>query len=131
MDRLRVARCDRRHVDDQVANGCAIEQAVLTKNNRLGVGSVRNHDDRDVAFLSDIGGGGACRRAVGHQLVHCSRGKSVEHRYRVARLDQVLRHGLTHDPEANESDFFCHILTLSSYWLLVDACAKASANARV
>ena len=36
-------------------------------------------------------------------------GKMSKNRYIVSRVDQVFCHGFTHDSEADEADFLCHV----------------------
>jgi hypothetical protein len=69
-------------------------------------GESRKHGDDDVAALGDLpgaAGGGAVLR----QLVDRSPATVVEHEV-VARLHNIARHRLAHDPEPHEPYSLCH-----------------------
>ena len=101
-------RADRAAVDDECAWLCAVDHALLAQDHRLHVGRVADAGDDDVAACGDIGGTGAGMRTLPHQPLH-PRDRAVPDCQLEASLEQVGRHPLPHNAEADKTDAFGHI----------------------
>ena len=100
---LGLAGRDRRHVDDDLPLRQTRRDAVVAEERGRDVRRVRHHRDDDVALLGDLlarltHDGARARELRGDRA-------EVMDRERVAALQEVARHGLAHDSDADESDF--------------------------
>ena len=74
-------------------------------------GRPRHAQDHDVAFLSDFAWGGRLRRAAAFQVVDRLALGAREHGQGPALLDDVLRHAVAHEPDADKADPLFHVFT--------------------
>ncbi len=80
----------------------ALDDAAGAERGLLDVGGIRHHRDHDVALASDLGGRRRALRA-GRDQLRDRRLVQIEHRERLAALDDVQRHRLADRADADET----------------------------
>ena len=94
---------DGAHVDEHAARLHVGGHAVLPQHDSLYLGAVGHHGQHHVAGLADLCVGGGLGPG-GYDLVHAGL-VQIADREVIARLEQVLRHGLAHNTKTDQSDF--------------------------
>ena len=97
-------RVDGRAVDKDCTGLHVGSHAVCAQHHFLDLRRVGQHGDDHITLLSDLLLGGALCTG-GLQLLHRSLAAVVHQQVGVARLQQILCHGLTHDAQTNKTDF--------------------------
>ena len=116
-DFLAGAGGDGAHIDEGSAGLCPLQHAVFAADHGLHVGGVGQHGDDDSAALGHRLGGRSRLCTRGHHVVDIFL-HHIEDRELVARLHEVLRHGLAHDTQPDKADFHCVVLLISAVLLL-------------
>ena len=106
-DLLRDDRRDRGHVHVDQPASSAFDDAVLSERHLLDVGRVGEHRDQHLALRGDLARRGGGSGARPDELVH-GRAAPVVDDERVSGLQEIFRHGASHDAESNESDHLRH-----------------------
>ena len=94
---------DRGHVGHQGRQFRRRQDPVWTEHHELRIRRVRQHENHRVPTARALGSGCSPPRPGSGQLVHRARRAAMDRKVEPGR-EQILGHGLSHDPEADESD---------------------------
>src|SRR5665648_366400 len=122
---------DGAHIDDDLALGEALVDAVFAEENLLHVGCVGHHGKDDVGVLGHFAGGVALGSSRIEQFLRDPRpALQVE---LVALLEQVVGHGHTHDPQSDEAELRHVALLLVAFFsaTFLPAGASPQSNSRI
>ena len=96
-------------VDKRRRLGHLLGQLVVLQHDGLDVRAVGQHGDHQIHALGSLGGAGANLRTCSLHFFQGT-GIAVKHTQLIARLQQVLRHGLAHDAQTDKCNFHCRFL---------------------